>query len=141
MFSQSFMLIFAQIHISDLHQWKLTADGAEHYLENKALGRNWKYGNKKLEMQKIGDTASFLVVDAESGNALSLIEDQLKIGIEVNLTAEDQSDTKQKWDLAKDKRTDWIKLKKPNGFFLESSECGNDLIIQGTSVYAWFMSY
>ena len=95
------------------------------------MGRNWKYGNKKWETKKIGDTASFLVVDAESGNVLSLIEDQLKIGIEVNLTVEDQSDTKQKWDLAKDKRSDWIKLKKPNGFFLESTECGNDLIIQG----------
>ena len=83
-------------------------------------------------MKKIGDTPSFLFVDAESRNALSLIEDQLKIGIEVNLTIEDQSDTKQKWNLVKDKMTDWIKLKKPNGFFLESSECGNDLIIQGT---------
>ena len=95
------------------------------------MGRNWKYGNKKWETKKFGDTASFLVVDKESGNALSLVEDQLKIGIEVNLTVEDQSDTKQKWDLAKDKRSDWIKLKKPNGFFLESTECGNDLIIQG----------
>ena len=66
----------------------------------------------------------------------SLIEGQLKIGIEVNLNVEDQSDTKQKWDLAKDKRTDWIKLKKPNGFFLESSECGNDLIIQGMYILA-----
>ena len=65
---------------------------------------------------------------------MSLIEDQLKIGIEVNLSVEDQSDTKQKWDLAKDKRTDWIKLKKPNGFFLESSENGNNLFIQGTYV-------
>ena len=82
-------------------------------------------------MKKIGDTPSFLVVDLESGNALSLIEDQAKIGIEINLTVEDQSDTKQKWELAKDKITDWIKLKKPNGFFLESSECGNNLIIQG----------
>ena len=87
-------------------------------------------------MKKIGDTASFLVVEVESGNTLSLIEDQLKIGIEVNLTVKDQSDTKQKWDLAKDKKTDWIKLKKPNGFFLESSECGNDLIIQGTYTLA-----
>ena len=85
-------------------------------------------------MKKIGDSSSFLVVDAESRNALSLIEDQLKIGIEVNLTVEDQSDTKQKWNLAKDKITDWIKLKKPNGFFLESSECGNNLIIQGTYI-------
>ena len=82
-------------------------------------------------MKKIGNTSSFLVVDPESQNALSLIEGQLKIGIEVNLNVEDQSDTKQKWDLAKDKRTDWIRLKKPNGFFLESSDCGNDLIIQG----------
>ena len=100
------------------------------------MGRNWKYGNKKWEIKQIGDTPSFVVVDAESGNALSLIEDQLKIGIEVNLTVEDQSDTKQKWDLAKDKRTDWIRLKKPNGFFLESSDCGNDLIIQGTYILA-----
>ena len=100
------------------------------------MGRNWKYGNKKWKIKKIGDTPSFLVVDAESGNALSLIEDQLKIGIEVNLTFEDQSDTKQKWDLAKDKRTDWIRLKKPNGFFLESSECGDDLIIQGMYILA-----
>ena len=51
--------------------------------------------------KKIGGTASFLVVDAESQNALSLIEGQLKIGIEVILKVEDQSDTKQKWDLAK----------------------------------------
>ena len=85
-------------------------------------------------MKKIGGTTSFLVVDTESENALSLIEDQLKIGIEVNLTVEDQSDTKQKWDLAKDKRTDWIRLKKPNGFFLESSENGNNLFIQGTYI-------
>ena len=87
-------------------------------------------------MKKIGDRPSFLIVDTESGNALCLTEDQLKIGIEVNLTVEDQSDTKQKWDLAKDKITDWIKLKKPNGFFLESSECGNDLIIQGMYILA-----
>ena len=79
-----------------------------------------------------------MVVEAESGNALSLIEDQVKIGIEVNLTVKDQSDTKQKWDLAKDKTTDWIELKKPNGFFLESSECGNGLIIQGTYTIASF---
>ena len=84
-------------------------------------------------MKKIGDTPSFLVVDTESGNALSLIEDQLEIGSEVNLTIEDENDTKQKWDLAKDKKTDWMKLKKPNGFFLESSECGENLIIQGLS--------
>ena len=126
------------MYISDLHQWKFTDDG---YLENKALGRNWKYGNKKWEMKKIGDTPCFLVVDAESGNALSLIEDQLKIGIEVNLTVEDQSDTKQKWDLAKDKGTDWIRLKKPNGFFLESSECGNDLIIQGMYQFSLLIDF
>ena len=128
----NFLWIFIwipQIHISDLHQWKFTNDN---YLENKALGRNWKYGHKKWETKKIGNTALFLVVDAESGNALSFSGEKLEIGIEVNLTVEDQSDPKQKWDLAKDKRTDWIKLKKPNGFFLESSECGNDLIIQGT---------
>ena len=100
------------------------------------MGKNWKYGNKKWETKKIGDTASFLVVDAESRNALSLIEGQLKIGLEVNLNVEDQSDTKQKWDFAKDKNTNWIKLKKPNGFFLETSECGNDLIIQGTYMLA-----
>ena len=82
-------------------------------------------------MQKIGDTASFLVVDAVSGNALSLVDDNLEIGVEVNLTVEDENDTKQKWDIAKDKRTGWMKLKKPNGFILESSECGNNLIIQG----------
>ena len=70
------MLIFAQIHISDLHQWKLTADGAEHYLENKALGRNWKYGNKKWKTHKIGNTASDLVLDKDSGDALGLIEDK-----------------------------------------------------------------
>ena len=122
------VLISSQIHISDLHLWKFTAD---HYLENKALGRNWKYGNKKWEIKKNGDTPSSLVVDAESGNALSLIEDQIKIGIEVNLTVEDQSDTKQKWDIVKVKKTDYVRLKKPNGFFLESSKCGNDLIIQG----------
>ena len=96
------------------------------------MGRNWKYGHKKLKPQNIGETASVLVVDAESGNALSLSEDKLKIGIEVNLTVGDPNDTKQKWDLAKDKRTGWMKLKKPNGFFLESSECGYKLVIQGT---------
>ena len=128
-----FMHFFPQIHLSDLHQWNFTDDN---YLENKALGRNWKYGNTKLEKMNIGDTASVLVVDAESGNALSLSEDKLEIGIEVNLNVKDENDTKQKWDLAKDKRTDWIKLKKPNGFFLESSECGNDLIIQGTYMLA-----
>ena len=98
------------------------------------MGRNWKYGNKKLKPQHIEETASVLVVDAESGNALSFSEDKLKIGIEVNLTVEDSSDTKQKWDLALDKRTGWMRLKKPNGFFLESSECGKNLIIQGMYV-------
>ena len=82
-----------------------------------------------------------MVVDTESENALSLIEDQLKIGIKVNLTIEDQSDTKQKWDLAKDKRSDWIRLKKPNGFFLESSECGNDLIIQGMYQFSLLIDF
>ena len=118
----------AQIYISDLHQWKFTDDN---YLENKALGRNWKYGNKKFKLQNIGETESVLLVDAESGNALSFSEDKLEIGIEVNLTVEDVNDTKQKWDLATDRRTGWMKLKKPNGFFLESSECGNNLFIQG----------
>ena len=92
------------------------------------MGSNWKHGNKKWKTKEIGNTASVLVVDEDSGNALSLIDE---IGIQVNLTVEDQNDTKQKWDLAKDNNTGWIKLKKPNGFFLESSECGNDLIIQG----------
>ena len=118
----------SQIHISDLHQWKFTDDN---YLENKALGRNWKYGTKKLKPQNIGETASVLVVDAESGKALSFSEDKLEIGNEVNLTVQDGNDTKQKWHLAMDKRTGWMKLKKPNGFFLESSECGENLIIQG----------
>ena len=122
------VLISSQIRISDLHQWKFTADN---YLENKELGRDWKHGNKKWETKQIGDTDSVLVADAESGNALSLIMDSLQIGIEVNPAVEDQTDTKQKWDLAKDKRTGWMKLKKPNGFFLEISECGNDLFIQG----------
>ena len=67
------MLISAQIHISDLHQWKFTAD---RYLENKALGTNWKYGNKKWKTQKIGSTASDLVIDKDSGDALGLIEDK-----------------------------------------------------------------
>ena len=98
------------------------------------MGRNWKYGHKKLKPQNIGETASALVVDAESGNALSLVADNLEIGVEVNLTVEDETDTKQKWDLAKDKRTGWMKLKKPNGFILESSECGENLIIQGMYV-------
>ena len=124
----SCVLISSQIHISDLHQWKFTADN---YLENKELGRDWKYGNMKWETKQIRDTDSVLVADAESGNALSLIMDSLQIGIEVNPAVEDQTDTKQKWDLAKDKRTGWMKLKKPNGFFLESSECGNNLFIQG----------
>ena len=128
MFLLSFFLISVQIHISDLHQWKFTADN---YLENKELGRDWKHGNKKWETKQIGDTDSVLVADAESGNALSLIMDKLQIGIEVNPAVEDQTDTKQKWDLAKDKRTGWMKLKKPNGFFLESSECDNNLFIQG----------
>ena len=96
------------------------------------MGRDWKHGNKKWETKQIRDTDSVLVADAESGNALSLIDDQLEIGIEVNLTVEDPNDTKQKWDLAKDKRTGWMKLKKPNGFFLESLECGDELVIQGT---------
>ena len=122
------MLISAQIHISDLHQWKFTAD---RYLENKALGRNWKYGNKKWKTQKIGSTASDLVIDKDSGDALGLIEDKLEIGIEVNLTPSHENDPTQKWDLATDKKTGWMKLKKPNGFFLESSECGNNLFIQG----------
>ena len=121
--------IYAQIYVLDLHQWKFTNDN---YLENKALGRNWKHGNKKWKVQNIGDTDTALVVDEESGNALSLIDDQLEIGIEINLTVEDPNDPKQKWVIAKDKKTGWIKLKKPNGFFLELSECGNDLIIQGT---------
>ena len=103
----------------------------DNYLENKALGKDWKHGNKKWETKEIRDTTSVLVVNAESGDALSLIGDNLQIGTEVNPAVEDQTDTKQKWDLAKDKRTGWMKLKKPNGFFLESSECGSDLIIQG----------
>ena len=67
------MLISAKICTSDLQQWTLTAD---HYLENKALGRNWKYGNKKWKMHKIGDTPSDLVIDKDSGDALGLIEDK-----------------------------------------------------------------
>ena len=129
MFSQIFMLISAKIHISDLHQWKLTAD---HYLENKALGRNWKYGNKRWKTHKVGNTASDLVIDKDSGDALGLIENKLEIGVEVNLTLAAENDPTQKWDLVKDKKTGWMKLKKPNGFFLESSENGNDLFIQGT---------
>ena len=125
------MLISAKIHISDLRQWKLTA---EHCLENKALGRNWKHGNKKWETHKIGDTASDLVIDKDSGDALGLIEDKLEIGIGVNLTLANENDPTQKWDLVTDKKTGWMKLKKANGFFLESSECGNDLFIQGTYV-------
>ena len=125
---QSFFLISAQIHISDLHQWKFTAD---HYLENKALGRNWKYGSRKWKKHKIGNTASDLVIDKDSGDALGLIEDKLEIGIKVNLTIAAENDKKQKWDLVTDKKTGWMKLKKPNGFFLESSECGNNLFIQG----------
>ena len=99
------------------------------------MGRNWKYGNKKWKQQDIGDTASVLIVHPESDNALSLIHDNIQIGIEVNLTVQDETDKKQKWDLAKDKRTGWLKLKKPNGFFLESSECGNNLIIQGMDIF------
>ena len=128
MFSQILILISAKIYISDLHQWKFTAD---HYLENKALGRNWKYGNKKWKRHKIGTTASELVIDEDSGDALSLIEDKLKIGVEVNLTLANENDKKQIWDLVMDKKTGWMKLKKPNGFFLEASECGNNLFIQG----------
>ena len=128
MFFQSVMLISAQICISDLHQWKFTVD---HYLENKVLGRNWKYGNKKWKTHKIGNTASDLVIDEDSGHALGLIEDKLEIGIEVNLTLANENDPTQKWDLVTDKKTGWMKLKKPNGFFLESSECGNNLFIQG----------
>ena len=96
------------------------------------MGRTWKHGDKKWKKQRIGATDTVLVVDEESGNALSLVDDQLEIGIEVILTVEDPNDTKQRWDLAKDKRTGWMKLKKPNGFFLESSECGDELVIQGT---------
>jgi hypothetical protein len=122
------VLISAEIHISDLHQWKLTAD---HYLENKALGRNWKYGNKKWKTHKIGNTASYLVIDEDSGHALGLNEDKLEIGIEINLTLANENDPTQKWDLVPDKKTGWMKLKKPNGFFLEVSEFGNNLFIQG----------
>ena len=86
------MLISAQIYISDLHQWKLTP---EHYLENKALGRNWKYGNKKWKTQKIGSTASDLVIDKDSGDALGLIENKLEIGVEVNMTLALENDPMQ----------------------------------------------
>ena len=127
-FCWAFFLISAQIPISDLHKWKFTADD---YLENKALGRNWKHGNKKWKTHKFGDTASFLVTDEDSGDALGLVEDKLEIGIEVNLMLACQNNRTQKWDLAEDKKTGWMKLKKPNGFFLEISECGNDLFIQG----------
>ena len=58
-------------------------------------------------------------------------QDKLEIGIKVNLTIAVENDKKQKWDLVTDKKTGWMKLKKPNGFFLESSECGSDLFIQG----------
>ena len=122
------MLISAKICTSDLHQWTLTAD---HYLENKALGRNWKYGNKKWKMHKIGDTPSDLVIDKDSGDALGLIKDKLEIGVEVNLTLAHENDPIQKWELIKDKRTGWMKLKKPNRFFLESSGNGNNPFIQG----------
>ena len=40
------------------------------------MGRNWKHGNKKWETHKIGDTASDLVIDKDSGDALGLIEDK-----------------------------------------------------------------
>ena len=85
----------------------------------------------KWKTQKIGNTASDLVIDVDSGHALGLIEDKLEIGIEVNLTLANENDSKQKWDLVTDKKTGWMKLKKPNGFFLEASECGNNLFIQG----------
>ena len=128
-------MLLNDVHISDLHQWKFTDDN---YLENKALGRNWRYGNIKFKPQNIGETESVLVVDPESGNALSLIDDNIKIGLEVYLTVEDETDKKQKWDLAKDKRTGWMKLKKPNGFILESSECGENLIIQGMCILYFY---
>ena len=119
------------MNISDLHQWKLTVD---HYLENKVLGRNWKYGNKKWKTHKIGNTSSDLVIDKDSGDALGMFEDKLEIGIKVHLTLANENDKKQNWDLVTDKKTGWMKLKKPNGFFLESSECGNNLFIQGMYV-------
>ena len=108
------MLISAKICTSDLHQWTLTAD---HYLENKALGRNWKYGNKKWKMHKIGDTPSDLVIDKDSGDALGLTEDKLAIGIGVNLKLACENDPTQKWGLVADNKTGWMKLKKPNVFF------------------------
>ena len=58
-------------------------------------------------------------------------QDKLEIDVEVNLTLADENDKKQKWDLVTDKKTGWMKIKKPNGFFLEASENGNDLFIQG----------
>ena len=82
-------------------------------------------------MHKIGDTPSDLVIDKDSGDALGLTEDKLAIGIGVNLKLACENDPTQKWDLVADKKTGWMKLKKPNGFFLESSECGNNLFIQG----------
>ena len=96
------------------------------------MGRNWKYGNKRWKTHKVGNTASDLVIDKDSGDALGLIENKLEIGVEVNLTLAAENDPTQKWDLVKDKKTGWMKLKKTNGFFLESSENGNDLFIQGT---------
>ena len=81
-------------------------------------------------MHKIGDTPSDLVIDKDSGDALGLIEDKLEIGIEVDLTL-GKNGTLKKWDLVTDKKTGWMKIKKPNGFFLESSQNGNDLFIQG----------
>ena len=95
------------------------------------MGRNWKYGSRKWKKHKIGNTASDLVIDKDSGDALGLIEDKLEIGIKVNLTIAAENDKKQKWDLVTDKKTGWMKLKKPNGFFLESSDCGNNLFIKG----------
>ena len=59
-------------------------------------------------------------------------QDKLEIDVEVDLTLADENDKKQKWDLVTDKKTGWMKIKKPNGFFLEASENGNNLFIQGT---------
>ena len=59
-------------------------------------------------------------------------QDKLEIDVEVNLTLVDENDKKQKWDLVTDKKTGWMKIKKPNGFFLEASENGNNLFIQGS---------
>merc|ERR1712051_389248 len=57
-------------------------------------------------------------------------QDKLEIDVEVNLTLADENDKKQKWNLVTDKKTGWMKIKKPNRFFLESSQNGNDLFIQ-----------